>query len=161
MTRHVKCWKVSRDQFSHYRFWMAQTARMQVNVKPILSAIDQNSSRVTPTPLHLRSVFWRKENTPRNPNINFRNSGNFWLVIYVNILETWPQLWDLTPESSDQVQAWSILRAALPSVRENSGSSSSQSWFALTRLILLPLQNSLRWASSSDVTHWRLVTWQV
>ena len=146
----VKCWMVSNDQFTHYRLWMAQTLspqRMQVNVKPILSAIDQNSSRVTPTPPHhLRRFlyFEEKQNTPRNPNIHLRNSGNFWLVIYVNIWETWPQLWDLTPESSDQAQeTQSILRTALPSVRENSDSSSSSrltgSWFALTRLILLPL----------------------
>lgn len=149
----VKCWMVSNDQFTHYRLWMAQTLspqRMQVNVKPILSAIDQNSSRVTPTPPHhLRRFlyFEEKQNTPRNPNKHAaQNSGNFWHVIYVNIVETWPQLWDLTPESSDQAQetqSQSILRTALPSVRENSDSSSSSrltgSWFALTRLILLPL----------------------
>ena len=147
----VKCWMVSNDQFTHYRLWMAQTLspqRMQVNVKPILSAIDQNSSRVTPTPPdHLRRFlyFEEKQNTPRNPNKHAaQNSGNFWHVIYVNIVETWPQLWDLTPESSDQAQeTQSILRTALPSVRENSDSSSSSrltgSWFALTRLILLPL----------------------
>lgn len=100
----VKCWMVFNDQFTHYRLWMAQTLspqRMQVNVKPILSAIDQNSSRVTPTPPHhLRRFlyFEEKQNTPRNPNKHAaQNSGNFWHVIYVNIVETWPGTGDPVP----------------------------------------------------------------
>ena len=162
---------VSIDQFTHYRLWMAQTLspqRMQVNVKPILSAIDQNSSRVTPTPPHhLRRFlyFEEKQNTPRNPNKHAtQNSGNFWHVIYVNIVETWPQLWDLTPEclvTRDQAQeTQSILRTALPSVRENSDSSSSSQsdWVLIcpnqTNFIASPpsLDNSPRLAL--DVTHW-------
>lgn len=142
--------------------------RMQVNVKPILSAIDQNSSRVTPTPpppFKEFQYFEEKQNTPRNPNKHAtQNSGNFWHVIYVNIVETWPQLWDLTPEPGDQAQeTQSILRTVLPSVRENSDSSrgSSPSDRVQTNFIASPqsLDNSLRWHQMSHIE--RLLTCQV